>query len=94
MTIILDAGTGRSHVEAGRSNAPCSVVVDNSERFGDPAPERIGNLVLAAAGDNDAKLGLEVERLEARAAVLEMLVDRGALLVGEFAVEELVELVK
>jgi hypothetical protein len=57
----------------------------------DPEPKALGHLVPALPGDDDLELGFEVERLEARRALLEMHLDLVAALVGELPVEEVVE---
>jgi hypothetical protein len=56
-----------------------------------PEPQALRHLISAFPGDDDLELGFEVERLEARRALLEMQLDLVAALVGELPVEEVVE---
>src|SRR5436309_10733957 len=52
----------------------------------DALPEALGHFVPALAGDDDAQLGLEVEGLQARHAVVEVLTDLDPPVLGELAV--------
>jgi hypothetical protein len=61
--------------------------------LGDAVAERLGHLVDAAVADHQPELGLEVERLQARRAVVEVLLDVDAVVrVGQLAVEVQVQL--
>jgi hypothetical protein len=53
--------------------------------------EVVWNLVAALAGYEDPQLGLEVEGLQARGAVVEVVLDLFAALRGKLTVEEVVE---
>src|SRR5687768_6659250 len=64
------------------------LVVDG---LGHAEAQRLGHLVAALHGDDLAQLGLEVERLQAREAVVEVLLDVGPAGVVELAVEEVVQ---
>src|SRR5438045_1512037 len=59
----------------------------------DPLPQALGHLVPALHRDHDAELGLEVERLEAGQAGVEVLLYLDAPTVCQLAVEEVVEAV-
>ena len=61
------------------------------QALGDPLAQRLGHLVAAALADDHPQLGLEVEHLEARAAVVEVVADLDAPGVGQLAVEERVQ---
>src|SRR5688572_25056369 len=62
------------------------------EDVGDALAERLGDLVLALAGDHLTQLRLEVELLEAGRTVVEVAADVGPPVVRELAVKEGVEL--
>src|SRR5579875_751570 len=57
----------------------------------DPRPQGVGHRVLASPGDQDLQLGLEVERLEARGALVEMSLDVLAFGGRQLPVEEVVQ---
>jgi hypothetical protein len=57
------------------------------EGIGDALAEVLGRLVTTSPLDHDSELGLEVEGLETGRAVVDVLLDQDALLVGELAVE-------
>src|SRR5438105_13696788 len=61
------------------------------EGLGDPDAQGLGHLLPAALGDDHAQLGLEVEGLPARGAVVEVASDQDPALGGELAVEVVVQ---
>src|SRR4051812_46734543 len=69
------------------------LLAEGSQRLHDAGPEVPGHLVPAAAGrHHDPQLRLEVERLQAAGAAVEVAADLGPPVGGELAVEEPVEL--
>src|SRR4051812_14810514 len=62
------------------------------QRLHDPGLELLGHLVDAAALHHHPQLGLEVVGGQARRAIVEVLLDVGAIGVGELTVEVLVQL--
>src|SRR3954447_304427 len=67
------------------------VLLDFSQGGGDPHDQRLGDVVAALLADDDAQLGLEVVGLEARRAVVEVTLDHDSAIVGELAVEVVVQ---
>jgi hypothetical protein len=61
------------------------------DRSGDAFPQMVGHVVLALAGDHLAQLCFEVERLEARRAVVEVAHDLAAPDVGQLPVQVVVQ---
>src|SRR5829696_4787585 len=89
MTSILGSRPAAGLVSPGAAAAGSGLVL---ERLGDPRAEVLGHGVAAPLRDDDAQLGLEVVRLEARQAVVEMSLDPCSSLDGQLAVDEGVEL--
>jgi hypothetical protein len=57
----------------------------------DALAQGVRDMVFAAVGDHLTEVGLEVEGTEARGALVEMFLDLGPALIGELAVEIVVE---
>jgi hypothetical protein len=57
----------------------------------DALAQGVRDVVLAAVGDHLAEVGLEVVGAEARGALVEVFADLGPALIGELAVEIVVE---
>src|SRR5580658_3258504 len=89
---------GRVVTSSGRDGGPArgsagrvSLALGVDERLVDSPAQGLGHPVLAAVGDDLTEIGLEVEGVEARGALVEVALDHGPALVGQLAVEIVVE---
>jgi hypothetical protein len=64
------------------------------DELGDAATQLFGNLVSAMVRNQLAQVGLEIERLDARRAIIEVLLDLGPHIRRQFIVEEVIEAVQ
>jgi hypothetical protein len=64
------------------------------DELGDAATQLFGNLVSAMVRNQLAQVGLEIERLDARRAIIEVLLDLGPHIRRQFIVEEMIEAVQ